>query len=552
MLAVLTLLGYAGSLRQPFSNDDFTFLAKVRATPLARLLGGSDLLAGWWRPWSRELHFWAIDRLSGGSTLAFHLVNLALWFGVLGLLLALLRRLADARVAAIVAAGVTASACWGLFVVWACCSQDLWMLLMGLAFLLAAETGHVLAASAALALALLSKETAIAVLPLAIAMRWARDGVRGLRARAHLAYLGVALAWFALHPSLGGRWWFGSGLRIVPVARQPWTADDLLWLLAPFNLESAPRPDGPWAPRLAEGLAWALGLGALAWRSIGAPAPAVERARLVKTGLVWWAFGWAPMVLPFLRWHSYYGWFGLCGAWLALTASLARSRAVLVPAIVAIALLRPFAAHTWINDWGTEEYQRVAAGQLDQLRLSLRAQQPHLAPHARVFLANLPPGVGFHTGVRRSAPLGVWYRDTTLLGCLFGEYEARRPRTPAGPDYFFVVDDRMRLLPVADGRTPVPDSLRRAELWPVAEEQIAHAFTLSHEHARALAAFRRLAETYPDNARAAYNLAEAFDDARDPRRGLEWRNRADSLVGSPPRAGRAYLEVERAQAQARP
>lgn len=543
VVAALVLLSYAPRLGGGFSNDDFTFLDKVRGRPLASLLGGDDLLAGWWRPWSRELHFALLDRLAPGSSALFHAVNLLLWLGTLAFAFALLRALLGRERAVPVLAGSVAAAAWGIFVAWACCSQDLWMLLFVCAFLLALVRGRAFAAGAALFMALLSKETALVALPLGLWLVAWREGAAALSPRRAGPAFAAVVLWALVHPSLGGRWVFGSHAHVVPVPHAAPTAADLAWLLAPINLERAPQlADGlPW--RALEGLAWALGLGGLAWVALGA-APAIaagERRRLATLGLVWWAIAWSPMLAPFLRWHSYYGWLGLPGLWIALAALVPGRRAGLAALVAIVAYLRPFEAAAPSDDWGAESHQRTAARQMTELRAAILAQVPHPAPHTRIFLAGLPDGVGFHTGRRESVPLRVWTHEPTIEGCLFSEYEARPAGSPAGEDRFFVVTADLRLLPVAAVPPPVPDSLRRDPLWPQAEEQIAHAFTLAGEHRRALAGFARLVATYPTSARNAFHLAEAYEALGDRARGDQWRNRADSLVGSPPRLGAAYL-----------
>jgi len=465
--------------------------------------------------------------------------------GVVALGYVLLRRLLGPSLAVPPLAGALAASSWGLFVLWACASQDLWMLLFSLAFLVAFDAGRLLWSALFLAGALLSKETAIVLVPLAIWLRRWREG-GAWPGRAALATIGLVVAgWGVLHPSLGGRLLFGSHASIVPVPTRPFAWSDLTWFAAPFNLEFDPGLAAGLPGRAVLGAAWAIGLGALAaWGLRAAPAPAgAARRRLAVLGLGWWAIAWTPMLAPFLRWHSYYGWIGLPGLWLAITAGLAGRGPWLVLAIAVTAYLRPFAAHRLVDDWGTEEYQREAATNLVRLRDALRAHLPTLPPHARVFLGALPNGIGFHTGVRQSMPLRVWYRDSTVQGCLFSEY-APRPSGDRGPDFFFVATPDLRLLPVADGTGPAPDSLRAEPLWAAAEEHVAHAYTLAGEYAKARDGFARLAATFPSDPRQAFHLGEAWDDLGDHRLGAEWRNRADSLVGSPPRLGAAYLDRE--------
>src|SRR5262245_40427288 len=67
----------------PFINDDYLFLDKVRRTGFLALWAPHDLVGNYYRPWSRELHFWALDRISGGVELPFHVANVLLWLATL-------------------------------------------------------------------------------------------------------------------------------------------------------------------------------------------------------------------------------------------------------------------------------------------------------------------------------------------------------------------------------------------------------------------------------------------------------------------------------------
>ena len=540
---VLVAVSYVPFLTQGFSNDDFTILDKVRDRPLSHLVGYSELLAGWWRPLSRELHFAMLERCFRGSSAVAHTLNLVLWLGVVVLAFTLLRRLVGPALAIPALAGSVAAGSWGILVLWASGSQDLWMLVLGLAFLIAFDARRAWTSAAFLLGALLAKETAVLLLPLGLWLRLLREGGSRPSRREAWPLLLVLMAWFAAHPSLGGRLLFGMKSGIVPVPESQRSWSNVLWFAAPLNLEYRPglADDLPW--RAIEGIVWAAGIAGLSLWGLSASPPLTRerRRRILLLGLGWWMIAWAPMAATFLRWHSYYGWIGLPGLWLVLIA-LGFGRGPWLVLILAVAAyLRPFAAHAPVDDWGTEEYQRRAAENLDRLRSGLKAHLPILPLRSRIFLGALPDGVGFHTGVRQSTPLRVWYRDSTVSGCLFSEYVVR-PTDQPGRDWFFVVTKDVRLLPVADGRVPVPDSLRQDPLWSAAEEHVAHAFSLSGEHAKARDGFARLAATFPEDPRHAFHLAEAWEALGDEHRGTVWRNRADSLVGSPPRLGNGYLE----------
>lgn len=544
-MAALVVLGYAHILRQGFSNDDYLILRNVTLAPSGPGLLWGDLIAGWWRPWSRELHFLALHRAFGLNGGAFHAVNLLLWLAVLGGLLVLLRRLFDARVAALTVAGALTASAWGLYLAWASCAQDLWMLLFGIGFLLAQHAGRRGLAPLALALALLSKETGVLMLPAAAWMQWVRLGRAGLRLRDWAGPLLVVLAWVAVHPSLGGRWFFGSRSGFHPAPADPLSPAVFRFLLAPLNLERVPAPYEGWPRALLEGALWAVVLGGLAWTLLRAPRDAFSRAPFrrpaILLGLGWWAIAWSPLALTAVSWHSYYGWFGIVGAWLAATGALISHPRALVAVIAVLALLRPPAAHTLVPDWSTEGYQRVAAQRSDDIGLNLLRALPDPAPHSRIIVAGVPSGTGLLSGPRYSAAAQVWYQDTTIAMVGLTHYWRRAPRERQGNDHFFLIDSLLRVLPLANVDQPIPDSLRRDDVWSATEGKLGVMLAQAGDLALAEAVFTRLVATLPGDAMYAYNLGLVRETRGDTIGAREWYDRADSLVGAPPSGGRGFI-----------
>jgi hypothetical protein len=91
------LLVYGDAFRIPFLSDDCVFLDYTRRAPFAQWWGFQNLFFTFWRPWSREFHYGAMQALFGPSELAFHVANFALLAGCLAAFYALARRLTDAR-----------------------------------------------------------------------------------------------------------------------------------------------------------------------------------------------------------------------------------------------------------------------------------------------------------------------------------------------------------------------------------------------------------------------------------------------------------------------
>src|SRR5437867_914239 len=87
VLAAMVLLfaaaAYAPALRVPFIGDDYVFLDKTRTMGFAQLWSRHNTDFGWYRPWSRELHFWVLRSLFGTHELGFRIASIALWLAAL-------------------------------------------------------------------------------------------------------------------------------------------------------------------------------------------------------------------------------------------------------------------------------------------------------------------------------------------------------------------------------------------------------------------------------------------------------------------------------------
>ncbi|HEV8481875.1 MAG TPA: hypothetical protein VGR66_13915, partial [Candidatus Eisenbacteria bacterium] len=59
-LALFLWIAYGFGLRLAFINDDYFILDKVRSSSFVDLWKPHDLVFNWYRPWSRELHYWLL------------------------------------------------------------------------------------------------------------------------------------------------------------------------------------------------------------------------------------------------------------------------------------------------------------------------------------------------------------------------------------------------------------------------------------------------------------------------------------------------------------
>ena len=197
--ALAAVILAAPCLGTSYLYDDYDFLSRARAFRLESLRPDPHLL--FYRPLSRELWFGLVAALHLDSPVALHLLN-ALWLALAVLLLATLAdRLLGPRAALI--AGFTFAGLGSIPVLvgWGSGIQDLMAVAWILAALLLRVEGRNVLAVIATAGAILSKETAVALVPLLVAMDWVLDRGR-VRTSAIAAFTGLVIVWAAVHPGL--------------------------------------------------------------------------------------------------------------------------------------------------------------------------------------------------------------------------------------------------------------------------------------------------------------------------------------------------------------
>jgi hypothetical protein len=528
LLAAFAATAYGLALGLPFIGDDYVFLDKTRDAGFADLWSFANADFQWYRPWSRELHFWVLQRVAGLNETAFRAFGVLLWIVALCLYALVVRRLATTTVAMLATAGVASLALWGAPLLWISGGQDLWMLCFAMGSLLAFLAGRSGWALLLFGLGLLSKETA-AVLPALLGAcvillerrRW-RDA-----ARRTAPFWALLIVWLVVHPTLQVRLLSGQRATQELEYRPPLHVIVSKTALSVVNLDAVPRPHGIGGVDGFRLLASALAIAAVAAIATrrrnradpGARIPA-GRGSLTWFALVWMAVGWFPLILPSIAWHAYYGCLGVLGAWLALALWLQRWPRIAVAVVLGLALLRGARASTPSWDWGNEWYQRRAGNLLSSIRDELLRQHPSLPAHSRVFLARVPNNIGLIAG--QSPALRVWYRDSTLQAGFYSSYRARPEGAARGEDFFFRLDTLRGVVEIAAGPEDVQLGASSNPEWESDHEKLAVLFLRGGDVPRAATEFEKLS-ALPHRPDAAGFAAVCWETAGDSAR-------AESLI----------------------
>ncbi len=567
LLVLFLFARFRDAFGLPFLNDDYVFLDHVAHKSFANLWGFTHLAFHWWRPWSREFHYWWLQHAFGPVEWPFHFASLVLSGGVLAAYWALARRLAGAPAAAVAVAGAVTLPGWGLLMLWSAGAQDLWMLLLSVLSLFAWCAGRPGWATLAYAAALASKETA-APLPLLFLAHdmwvtrrpWQESVVRMAPA------LLVGLTWAFAHPLVLGRLWGETvaPLPPSPAAVAPWTAL-LKSALAVVSLDLWPSPDGGWRTVWWDAVRGAFLVVAfleLLARPDARPSDILGGTRAARLrgvlplAFAWWLLGTVPLLLPGLGWHVYYAQFAALGAWLGIGRLLARQSGFAMAFLAVLAVIGAGRAATLSDDWGEAAYQRRAGAFVADIKQNLMTAHPTVTPHSRLWFVRLPNNVGFLAG--DGPAVRVWYRDQTLKGGYYSAYTPRAANEPSGPDLFFRMDEAGKFLEVkrdaADdtlsiASTAAADSAERVTnpRWQTDRLSLASALAGGRDWRAAAAEFRRLAIAYPDSSGYAFDAASAFMQAGDTNTAYQWFREAARRPGAPPELIEAVHGVVPAQ-----
>ena len=402
--------------------DDYNFLTNAVFYQLHDWFPSHD--DPFYRPISRGVYFSVLDLAGRGGAALGHVLNLCFLLAIVILLGSFVSRLAGRKagiMAGLIFAGLGAAPA---LVAWTCLDQDLLAILFSLAALHLRLSRRNGAALAAVAAALLSKETTLAVIPALVLFDWILDRKPYRIAIRAAAYSGLVTIWSVIHPAVGIL--VSRGLRsgatgyvgLEHPERSPLHA--IRYLISLLNLPAFwPLPAWP-----AFGVVLLLVGGAATYFVVrntdleDEPSlPAVSRRRFVVLAAVLAA---GPLILTsaMIRgWAPYYGAFPAVGFSMAAGLGLAS-----LPLRTQLAVL---GIYLTLGMWSrgdlknpeetTESNFRLVDTALKKVELGFRQLYPRFAPNTQIVLSVQARGRGsIYIHMYAFQVLRIWYRDRTL------------------------------------------------------------------------------------------------------------------------------------------
>ncbi|MEK7317298.1 MAG: hypothetical protein AAB011_14045 [Candidatus Eisenbacteria bacterium] len=415
---VLVLPGFA----YPYLFDDFDFLVRSLHFSPALLLPDPSVI--FYRPVSRELYFTLLQVLSPGGPLLGHALN-ALSLIISSLLIVQIgTHFAGRREGALAGLYFAAFGQIPLLVAWVSGVQDALAIMFTLVAISSeCRRRHLLALIAA-ALAVLCKETAVALLPaLALTNILFRKGPGESRWRA-FDYLILGVFWGAVHPGINhvaSRELNGSGEEYLGLGSSRWAAGLFRYLPLLANLPS-PGLAVTWPPGLTGIAVVAVVGGVVATRYLPISGRNEGEVRPPRAPFI--AIASLLMLLPLAassalvrNWAPYYMAFAAIGVALLLAMLTARFPVrvllVLVPLYVVSGVhVRGMSVEPGVT---TEQSLAPAASALLRLEPQFRALAPTMRPGSQVLVANqYQGGASVHTHLYVAPMLQQWYRDSSI------------------------------------------------------------------------------------------------------------------------------------------
>lgn len=402
--------------------DDYDFLVRAQTLHWHDLLPDYNSL--FYRPISREIYFALVNALGPAGLTGAHVLN-ALLFGLAVFLVSFLgRALAGPRAGVLAGISFAAIGQMPVLVGWASGSQDL----LAICFVLGAFNLRLLQrrelAIAAAALAILSKETAIAFVPILLGMDVLLDRKKEISKRELLEYAALILAWAAVHP----------GIRLLVRSRAgaspSYVGFAQTGLLNSFWKTVATAMNLPltgfateWPPRmeviaLAAAAVASFGVVLNARGGLGKPGNSPPSRRVVALALSMFAVPSLFTSFVVRDWLPYYA----CIPSLATSLLFGLALRRWPPAAAAAGVVTFLCLGVWCRGMvldptvTTERTIRSSSSALDRVEDNLKRLQPALPSNSNVYISAQVTGtqnVSVH--VNRYQPLRIWYRDPTIL-----------------------------------------------------------------------------------------------------------------------------------------
>ena len=418
---VLSLPGF----NRPFLFDDFDFLGRVQEFHLWKLLPDPGVI--FWRPISRELFFRLVYSLGDAGPIAGHVLNVLFLAIACLLLFRIGSYLGGFRTGFFASLIFSTFSQLPLLTSWLSGSQDLLAIVFILLAIDLRLNERLWPAAAAITLALLSKETAFAFIPLLIAQD------RLLQRRPYRILYGtnlygsIALAWAAFHPGI--RALFVGGLGRTPEGYVGFDIPDRLasvfkslvtLLNLPISGLRTPLSGLPWLAFLA-----ALAVLLAVWvclRDARGQATASPAASTARSSI---AMGAAMCLLPFVMthaivrgWAAYYSCIPFLGIALAVGAYVVRLSLPRALAVVTVLLCLGFWSRNLVLDsrLPCERNMRPAAIALRKVESGFKDLYRSVPPQTDLLVSVQSVGAAsVYLHLYRFQALRIWYRDPTLM-----------------------------------------------------------------------------------------------------------------------------------------
>ena len=550
-LSTLVLL-VVRSLGTPFGEpvaDDFDHLHHAMFARDHSWLGGGGS-ASFWRPLVYEGYYGLLQGVIRTHPVWITVLHVAMLALVVTLAYDIARRHLPRPAAACAADFVLLLESTRALVIVPVHFVDLGLIVFSVLAWRAAEAGRLIVALAALAAALLCKETAIAT---AAILPWlARPRAGDSRRRWALATLVVAAVWAALYAWVRARLALAlprgleAGLSpklLFEPARYAWSIAGTLRALVSLPMRAADRE-------------WVVAAACMLIAGAAAIRLATDRdarARLVAgrgfalTGLAWGALATATLLTVYPLWSPERVAYSSLGLGIAVVALLAAAHPALPWALVALRVvtfcLAPGAPARVTRNAPERgafvDFERLARLQwlMVEARTTLKHEFPVLPPHAGVAMLHPPFQADYAAGDRA---LQVWYADSTLRWVRWETMAAAEARGLAGamefqeevePQFRRIEPEALRLLFEAgtlqrEGKWAASlDTLRRADA--LQRDREAHHFVgrVAGLEAWCLGGLGRLAEAEstarqclvisPENADAHLTLAAIHNGRKE-------------------------------------